>query len=159
MDFLKSRVYCVGILQQKRHSVFIKGHLISKCLFGAIVWTKIPTKECTLTYIFFHNFFQYFLISGMVFVFVAIMTNAPWDSIKNMNRLDTVVVMHVAFALIFMILNIIWKILLPLWNYFLSTPAPKESKPSVETSKKIEVENSPPKYSELFEPAYITIKE
>ena len=95
----------------------------------------------------------------MVFFFVAIMTNTPWNSIKEMNRLDTVVAMHVGFALIFMILNAIWKFLLPSWNYFLSTPAPKELKPSVETSKKIEVENSPPKYSELFEPTYITIKE
>ena len=108
---------------------------------------------------FSHNLFQYFFISGMVFFFVAMMTNAPWNSIKEMNRLDTVVAMHVAFALIFMCLNVIWKFLLPSWNYFLSTPAPKESKPSVETSKKIEVENSPPKYSELFEPTYITIKE
>ena len=108
---------------------------------------------------FFHNLFQYFLISGMVLFFVAIMTNAPWNSIENMNRFDTVVAMHVAFALIFMCLNVIGKVVLPAWNYFLSTPAPKESNPNVETSKKIEVENSPPKYSELFEPTNITIKE
>ena len=108
---------------------------------------------------FSHNLFQYFFISGMVFFFVATMTNTPWNSVKEMNRLDTVVAMHVAFALIFMCLNVIWKFLLPSWNYFLSTPGPKESKPSIESSKKIEVENSPPKYSELFEPTYITIKE
>ena len=95
----------------------------------------------------------------MVLFFVAIMTNAPWGSIKNMNRFDTVVVMHVTSALIFMCFNVIWKGVLPSWNYFLLTPAPKELNPSVETSKKTEVENSPPKYSELFEPAYITIKE
>ena len=87
------------------------------------------------------------------------MMNAPWNSIKEMNRVETVVAMHVTFALMFLILSIIWKFLLPVWNYFLSTPAPKESNPSVETSKKIEVENSPPNYSELFEPTYITIKE
>ena len=87
------------------------------------------------------------------------MMNAPWDSIKEMNRVETVVAMHVTFALLFLILSIIWKFLLPVWNYFLSTPAPNKSNPRVEISKKIEVENSPPKYSELFEPTYITIKE
>ena len=147
------------MLQKKKLcSVFTKGQLISKCPFGVIVWTKIPTKKCTLIY-FFHYLFQYFLISAIVSLIVATMMNAPWDSIKEMNRVETVVAMHVTFALLFLILNIIWKFLLPVWNYFLSTPAPKESKPSVETSKKIEVENSPPKYSELFEPTYITIKE
>ena len=87
------------------------------------------------------------------------MMNAPWNSIKEMNRVETIVAMHFTFALMFVILSIIWKFLLPVWNYFLSTPAPKELNPSVEISKKIEVENSPPKYSELFEPTYITIKE
>ena len=95
----------------------------------------------------------------MVSLIVATVMNAPWDSIKEMNRVETVVAMHVTFAFMFLILCIIWKFLLPVWNYFLSTPAPKKSNPSVETSKKIEVENSPPKYSELFEPTYITIKE
>ena len=44
---------------------------------------------------------------------------------------------------------------MPLQN---STPASKESNSNIETSKKIEIENWPPKYPELFEPTYIIIK-
>ena len=83
----------------------------------------------------------------------------PWDSIEEMNKTDNVVAMHVSFTCLFVCLAVTWKWLLPGWKYVLSTPASKESKPSIEASKKIEVENSPPKYSELFEPTYITIKE
>ena len=31
----------------KKNSVDAKGQLISKCPFGVIVWTKIPTKNLT----------------------------------------------------------------------------------------------------------------
>ena len=109
--------------------------------------------------IFFHYFFQYFNISTAVLLFVAPIMNTPWDSIEEMNKVVTVVIMHGIFAALFMCFNVIWKWLLPEWKYVLSTPASKESNLSVETSKKIENENSPPKYSELFEPTYITIKE
>ena len=84
---------------------------------------------------------------------------APWDSIEEMNEIDNVVAMHVSFAGLFTCLVVIWKWLLPGWKYVLSTPASKESNPSIETTKKIENENSTPKYSELFEPTYIKIKE
>ena len=87
------------------------------------------------------------------------MVKGPWDSIEEMNKIDNVVGMHVNFTALFMCLAVFWKWFLPGWKYVLSTPASKKSKPSAETSKKIEVENSPPKYSELFEPTYITIKE
>ena len=87
------------------------------------------------------------------------MTNGPWDSIEEINKVENVRTMHLIFATLFMCFNVIWKWLLPEWKYVLLTPASKESNPSVETSKKIENENSPPKYSELFEPTYITIKE
>ena len=30
--------------RQRRNGIFAKGQLISKCLFGVIVWTKKPTK-------------------------------------------------------------------------------------------------------------------
>ena len=109
--------------------------------------------------IFFHYHFQYFIISTAVLYFVAPIMNTPWDSIEEMNKVVTVVAMHGIFAALFVCFNVIWKWLLPEWKYVLSTPASKESKPIVETSKKIEIENSPPKYSELFEPTYITIKE
>ena len=109
--------------------------------------------------IFFHNLFQYFIISTAVLLFVAPFMNTPWDSIEEMNKVVTVVAMHGIFAALFVCFNIIWKWLLPEWKYVLSTPASTESKPSIETSKKIEIENSPPKYSELFEATYITVKE
>jgi hypothetical protein len=109
--------------------------------------------------ILFHNLFQYFIISIAVFFFVAPIMNSPWDSIEEMNKVVPVVAMHGIFTALFICFNVIWKWLLPEWNYVLSTPASKESNPRIETSKKIENENSPPKYSELFEPTYITIKE
>ena len=108
---------------------------------------------------FFHNSFQYFTISAVVNYFVAIIIHTPWDSIEEMNKVVTVVAMHGIFAALFVCFNVIWKWLLPEWKYVLSTQALKESNPSIETSKEIENENSPPKYSELFEPTYITIKE
>ena len=82
-----------------------------------------------------------------------------WNSIEEMNKVDNVVTMHAVFAALFMCFVTFWNCLLPQWKYVLSTPASTESKPSVETSKEIEIENSPPKYSELFEATYITIKE
>ena len=87
------------------------------------------------------------------------MMNTPWDSIEEINKVDNVVATHITFTVLFMCFAVIWKWLLPQWKYVLSTPETKESNPSSETSKKIEIENSPPKYSELFEPTYITIKE
>ena len=83
----------------------------------------------------------------------------PWNSIEEMNKVDNVVQMHAIFAVLFICFVAIWKCLLPQWKYVLSTPASAESNPSIETSKKIEIENPPPKYSELFEATYITIKE
>ena len=82
-----------------------------------------------------------------------------WNSIEEMNKAGNVVAMHAVFAFLFMFFVAIWKWLLPQWKYVLSTPASTESNPSIETSKKIEIENSPPKYSELFEATYITVKE
>ena len=107
----------------------------------------------------FHDLFQYFIISSVVLFFVLPMMLIPWNSIEEMNKVGNVVAMHVVLSALFMCFAAIWKCLLPQWKYVLSTPASTESKPSVETSKKIEIENSPPKYSELFEKTYITIKE
>ena len=87
------------------------------------------------------------------------MMHTPWNSIEEMNKVGNVVYIHAIFAVLFMCFVAIWKCLLPQWKYVLSTPASTESNPSIETSKKIEIENSPPKYSELFEARYITIKE
>ena len=83
------------------------------------------------------------------------MIHTPWNSIEQMNKVGNVVAMHVILAALFMCFVVIWKCLLPQWKYVLSTPASTESKPSVETSKKIEIENSPPKYSELSDAMYI----
>ena len=106
----------------------------------------------------FHNLFQYFIISAIVFFFVATMVHTR-NSIEEMNKIDNVVQMHAIFAVLFICCVAIWKFLLPQWKYVLSTPASTESNPSTETNKKIEIENSPPKYSELFEATCITIKE
>ena len=39
-------VLCHSMLKDKlEKSVMIKGQLISKCPFGVIVWTKMPTKK------------------------------------------------------------------------------------------------------------------
>jgi hypothetical protein len=78
---------------------------------------------------------------------------------EEMNKVGNVVAMHVVLAALFTCFVVIWKFLLPQWKYVLSTPVSTESKPIVETSKKIEIENPPPKYSELFEATYIAIKE
>ena len=85
--------------------------------------------------------------------------HTPWNAIEEMNKVGNVVAMHAVFAFLFMCFVAIWKWLLPQWKYVLSTPTSTESNPSIETSKKIEIENSPPKYSELFEATYIKIKE
>ena len=106
----------------------------------------------------FHNLFQYFIISAIVFFFVATMVHTR-NPIEEINKIDNVVQMHAIFAVLFICFVAIWKFLLPQWKYVLSTPASAESNPSIETSKKIEIENPPPKYSELFEATYITIKE
>ena len=75
--------------------------------------------------------------------FVAPMMNAPWDSIEETNKIDNVVAMHMIFTALFVCFVVIWKWLLPQWKYVLSTPALTGSKHSIETSKKIEIENSP----------------
>merc|ERR1712150_89797 len=93
----------------------------------------------------------YFIISSVVLFFVLPMMLIPWNSIEEMNKVDNIFSMHAVFAALFMCFATIWKCLLPQWKYVLSTPASKESNPSIETSKKIEIENSPPKYSELFD--------
>ena len=107
----------------------------------------------------FHDLFQYFIISSVVLFFVLPMMLIPWNSIEEMNKVDNILSMHAVFAALFVCFATIWKCLLPQWKYVMSTPASKESNPSIETSKKTEIENSPPKYSELFEATYITIKE
>ena len=99
------------------------------------------------------------IISAVVLFFVATMMNTPWDSIEELNKVNNVVAMHAIFAALFLCFVAIWKWALPEWKYVLSTPASTESNPSIDTSKKIEIENLPPKYSELFEATYITIKE
>ena len=85
--------------------------------------------------------------------------NTPWDSIEEMNRVKTVVRMHGIFASLFICFVAIWKWVLPEWKYVMSTTETKESNPSIESSKKIEIKNSLPKYSELLKETFITIKE
>ena len=71
----------------------------------------------------------------------------PWNSIYERNTLDNVVLMQGNFAVLFMSFMAFWKFLLPFGIYAESILAKKESNPSTETSVKIEIEKSPPKYS------------
>ena len=45
--FTGLKMFCAGpnFLSQPKNLTAFKGQLISKCLFGVIVWTKIPTKK------------------------------------------------------------------------------------------------------------------
>ena len=90
---------------------------------------------------------------------VQTIVKVPWNSIDGMKTLDTGAIMQGNFAVLFMSFMAFWKYLLPFGKYAESILASKESNPSIETSKKTEIENSPPKYSELFEATYITVKE
>ena len=78
---------------------------------------------------------------------VQTIVKVPWNSIEEMNTLNIGAIMQGNFAVLFMSFMAFWKFLLPLMEYVLSLPTSKESNPSIETSVKIEIENSPPKYS------------
>ena len=97
--------------------------------------------------IFFNHSFQYAIISAVLFMLVQTIMKITWTSIDEMNTVDNVVIMSRNFAVIFMLFMALGKFLEPFGKYAESIPISKESNPSIETSVKIEIENSPPKYS------------
>ena len=70
-----------------------------------------------------------------------------WTSTDEMNTVDNVIIMSRNFAVIFMLFMALGKFLKPFVEYAESIPISEESNPRIETSVKIEIENSPPKYS------------
>ena len=78
---------------------------------------------------------------------VQTIVKVPWNSVDEMNTLDTGAIMQGNFAVLFVSFMAFWKFLLPFGKYAESILASKESNPSTETSVKIEIEKSPPKYS------------
>ena len=102
--------------------------------------------------------FQYVLLSGFVMFFILAIMKTPWDSfeVPTAPRWTTWTKatenMHVAFMALVMEHSVLLLFFcFPfLFIAFTLTPTLKESNP-IESSKKIEIKNSPPKYSELFE--------
>ena len=74
-----------------------------------------------------------------------------WGSIEEMNDVQNVSKMHGIFTMLFMVFVMIWKILLPELKYMIFTRASEEAKAKIETGEKTDIENTPPKYSEVLE--------
>ena len=73
-----------------------------------------------------------------------------WDSIEEMNEFRNVAKMHSVFTMLFMVLVMIWKIILPDLKIIFTSPS-EESKTNIETGEKTDIENPPPTYSEVLE--------
>ena len=73
-----------------------------------------------------------------------------WDSTEEMNEVRNVAKMHSIFTLLFMVLVMIWKIVLPDLKIIFTSPS-EESKTKIETGEKTDIENPPPTYSEVLE--------
>ena len=74
-----------------------------------------------------------------------------WDSTEEMNEVRNVAKMHSIFTMLFMILVLIWKIIVPHLRIMSFTSPSEESKAKIETCKKTDIENPPPTYSEVLE--------
>ena len=69
---------------------------------------------------------------------------------EEMNEVRNVAKMHSIFTLLFMVLVMIWKIVLPDLKIIFTSPS-EESKTKIETGEKTDIENPPPTYSEVLE--------
>ena len=78
---------------------------------------------------------------------VQTIAKVPWNSIDEMNTLDTGAFMQGNFTVLFMSFMAFRKFLLPFGKYTESILASKDSDPSNGTSVEIEIEKPPPKYS------------
>ena len=100
--------------------------------------------------ILFHHSFQYALLSIVVMLVVFAIKEGHWDSIEEMNEVRNVAKMHSVFTMLFMVLVMIWKIILPDLKIIFTSPS-EESKTNIETGEKTDIENPPPTYSEVLE--------
>jgi hypothetical protein len=87
----------------------------------------------------------------VVMMVVYAIKEGHWDSIEEMNEVRNVAKMHGIFTTLFLYLVIIWKMSLPEFSYMISTRASEDSKAKIETGEKADIENPPPKYSEVLE--------
>ena len=69
---------------------------------------------------------------------------------EEMNEVRNVAKMHSIFTMLFMVLVMIWKIILPDLKIIFTSPS-EESKTNIETGEKTDIENPPPTYSEVLE--------
>jgi hypothetical protein len=86
----------------------------------------------------------------VVMMVVYAIKEGHWDSIEEMNEVRNVAKMHSVFTMLFMVLVMIWKIILPDLKIIFTSPS-EESKTNIETGKKTDIENPPPTYSEVLE--------
>ena len=86
----------------------------------------------------------------VVMMVVYAIKEGHWDSIEEMNEVRNVAKMHSVFTMLFMVLVMIWKIILPDLKIIFTSPS-EESKTNIETGEKTDIENPPPTYSEVLE--------
>ena len=86
----------------------------------------------------------------VVMMVVYAIKEGHWDSIEEMNEVRNVAKMHACFTVLFMVLVVIWKIILPDLKIIFTSPS-EESKTNIETGEKTDIENPPPTYSEVLE--------
>ena len=68
-----------------------------------------------------------------------------WDSIEEDNDLKNLLSIQAGFScLIMTTLCVIWKRTIPEWQYIIATRPKKESKPTIDTVKNVDIENPLP---------------
>jgi len=92
----------------------------------------------------------YAFLSMVVMLVVFAIKEGHWDSIEEMNEVRNVAKMHSIFTMLFMVLVMIWKIVVPDLKIIFTSPL-EESKAKIETGEKTDIENPPPKYSEVLD--------
>ena len=91
------------------------------------------------------------MLSTAVELVVFAIKEGHWDSTEEMNEVRNVAKMHSIFTMLFIILVLIWKIIVPHLRIMSFTSPSEESKAKIETCKKTDIENPPPTYSEVLE--------
>ena len=91
------------------------------------------------------------MLSSAVMLVVYAIKEGHWDSTEEMNEVQNVAKMHSIFTMLFVVLVLIWKIVLPDLKYVIFTSPSEESKTKIETGEKTDIENPPPTYSEVLE--------
>ena len=102
-------------------------------------------------YKYFHHFFQYAMVSSFVMLVVYALMEGQFDSTEEMNEVRNVAKMHSIFTMLFLVLVLIFKRIVPDLKIMISTSPSEESKTKIETGEKTDIENPPPTYSEVLE--------